>query len=488
MAGNEEALAAVILAAGAGSRMRSALPKVLHPVGGEPMIAHVLALAREAGAARIVVVVGHGGEEVARRLPDLLPEGAAAASGEAGALPGAGGHGAPGAAAPARPEIVWQHERRGTGHAVAMAAPLLADFPGDVLVLYGDTPLIRPETVRSMQDARRAGHAVVVLGFHAAEPGDYGRLVRGADGTLERIVEARDATAEERAIPLCNSGVVLARARLLFDLLSTLDDDNAAGEIYLTDIVAAARARGESAAVVLCPEAETLGVNTRADLARAEAAFQARRRRALLEAGVTLVAPETVFLARDSEIAADVVIEPFVVIGPGVKIGPGVHLHSFSRLEGCTIGSGATIGPHARLRPGTRIAAGARVGNFVEIKNAEIGEGAKVNHLSYVGDASVGEAANIGAGTITCNYDGVMKHRTEIGPRAFIGSNTALVAPVRVGAEAMTGSGSVVTEDVPDGALAIARARQVTKPGFARRLMARLGAMRARCEKAAGRE
>ena len=478
MADGEEALAAVILAAGAGSRMRSELPKVLHPVGGEPMIAHVLALARAAGAARIVVVVGHGGDEVARRLTDLPLKDAPVASAADRAPSGAGAGGARCAPKPAEPEIVWQREQRGTGHAVAMAAPLLADFPGDVLVLYGDTPLIRPETVRAMQDTRKAGHAVVVLGFHADEPGGYGRLVRGADGTLERIVEARDASPEERAIPLCNSGVVLAPARLLFDLLSTLDDDNAAGEIYLTDIVAAARARGKSAAVVLCPEAETLGVNTRADLARAEAAFQARRRRELLEAGVTLVAPETVFLSRDCEVAADALVEPFVVIGPGVRIGPGAHIRSFSHLEGCTIGPGATIGPHARLRPGAHIAAGARVGNFVEIKNAEIGEKAKVNHLSYVGDASVGEAANIGAGTITCNYDGVMKHRTEIGPRAFIGSNTALVAPVSVGAEAMTGSGSVITEDVPEGALAIARARQVTKPGLARRLMARLRALK----------
>ncbi len=438
--------ALIILAAGAGTRMRSARPKVLHPLAGAPLLAHAIAAGAALAPARTVVIAGHGAEAVAAAAHD--------------AAPGA--------------EVAIQHEQRGTAHAALQAAPALDGFAGDAIVLYGDTPLIRSATLEAMA-AARAQHDIVVLGFEAADPGRYGRLVmEGPD--LARIVEFKDATEAERAIRLCNSGVICADARTLMRLARRVGDDNAAGEYYLTDIVALARAEGLSAGVVTCDAAETMGVNTRAELAAAESAFQARARAEALAAGVTMTAPETVHLAHDTALAADVEIEPHVVFGPGVTVASGARIRAFSHLEGCTIGAGAVIGPQARLRPGARVGADVRVGNFVEIKNAELAEGAKVNHLSYVGDASVGAAANIGAGTVTCNYDGVSKHRTEIGAGAFIGSDTMLVAPVRVGAEAMTGSGSVITRDVPDGALAVARARQDNKPGFARKLMARLRA------------
>ncbi|RMH42699.1 MAG: bifunctional UDP-N-acetylglucosamine diphosphorylase/glucosamine-1-phosphate N-acetyltransferase GlmU, partial [Alphaproteobacteria bacterium] len=396
-----------------------------------------------------VVVAGHGAEAVAAAARDFDPEA----------------------------RVVVQEEQLGTGHAVATAAPALQGFAGDALVLYGDTPLVRPETLLGMAEARRAGKDIVVLGFEARDPGRYGRLVMDGD-SLTGIVEAKDATPEQLAIRLCNSGVVMADAQTLLTLVAEVPPSPETGEYYLTDIVARGRAAGLSAGVILCPEEETQGVNTRAELAAAEAAFQNRARAEALANGVTLIAPETVFLAWDTVIGRDATVGPNVVFGPGVTVETGAEIRAFSHLEGCHVSRGAVVGPFARLRPGTELAEESRVGNFVEVKNALVGEGAKINHLAYVGDAEVGEGANIGAGTITCNYDGVMKHRTEIGPRAFIGSNTALVAPVRVGAEAMTGSGSVITTDVPDGALALGRARQVNKPGLARRLMERLRAAR----------
>jgi bifunctional UDP-N-acetylglucosamine pyrophosphorylase/glucosamine-1-phosphate N-acetyltransferase len=365
----------------------------------------------------------------------------------------------------------------GTGHAVLQARAALDGFTGDAIVLYGDTPFIGQDTIEALT-AARAQHDVVVLGFEAADPARYGRLVVEGD-QLTQIVEYKDATEAQRAITLCNSGVMAADAGVLFDLLDGLGNDNASGEYYLTDAVAIARARGLSAGTVTCPEAETLGINSRAELARAEAVFQAAKRAEAMDNGVTMYAPDTVFFAHDTYVGRDSVIEQNVIFGPGVTVESGVKIRAFSHLEGCHVSRGATVGPFARLRPGAELAEDVHVGNFVEIKNAVIDEGAKVNHLSYIGDAHVGEATNIGAGTITCNYDGVFKHHTEIGARAFIGSNTMLVAPVRVGDEAMTGSGSVITTDVPDGAIGIARARQANKEGLARRLFASLRAAKA---------
>ncbi|MFA5539504.1 MAG: bifunctional UDP-N-acetylglucosamine diphosphorylase/glucosamine-1-phosphate N-acetyltransferase GlmU, partial [Gemmobacter sp.] len=429
----------------------SDLPKVLHPLGGAPLLAHALHAGTALGPERVVVVAGHGAEAVTQTLRKLDPEA----------------------------EVAVQAEQLGTAHAVAQAAPLLTGVGGDAVVLYGDTPFVRPETLEAMQEAR-ARHAVVVLGFHAADPGRYGRLVARGEA-LDRIVEFKDATDEERAITLCNSGVICAEAATLFDLAAQVGNGNAAGEYYLTDIVELARARGLSAGVVICDEAETLGINTRAELAAAETAFQTRARAGALENGVTLTAPETVFFALDTHIGRDAVIGPHVVFGPGVTVESGAEIRAFCHLEGCHVSRGAIVGPFARLRPGAELAGDARVGNFVEIKNAILDEGAKVNHLSYIGDAHIGARANIGAGTVTCNYDGVSKHRTEIGAGTFIGSDTMLVAPVKVGAGAMTASGSVITADVPDAALAVARARQENKPGLAARLMESL---RARAGKA----
>ncbi len=444
-------LAVVILAAGAGTRMRSATPKPLHVLGGASLLAHVLRTAAALEPARLVVVTGNGGEAVA----------AAARSHYPGAT------------------IVTQEPQLGTGHAVRCALPALEGFSGDVVVLYADTPFVAPDTLRSMMEARARGAAVVVLGFEAVAPGSYGRLVFNTDSGLARIVEAADASPTERMISLCNSGVMAFDCRLGAGWLNRLSNANAKGEYYLTDLVAAARAEGRSCAVVTCPEAETMGVNSRADLAAAEAAFQHRARSAAMEAGVTLTDPATVFLAFDTALECDVVIGPNVVFGAGVRVENGVRINAFCHLEGCVLRAGAEVGPFARLRPGADIGPRARIGNFVEIKNAVLGEGAKANHLSYLGDATIGAGANIGAGTITCNYDGYLKHHTEIGAGAFIGSNSALVAPVRSGAGAYVGSGAVVTQDVAADALAIARARQVNKPGLAARLRARLADMKA---------
>lgn len=439
----------IILAAGQGSRMQSDLPKVLHPVAGSPLLHHALQAGQALEPERCVVVTGHGSEKVAK---------AARAWDE-------------------RIETVLQAEQNGTAHAVAQAAPLLANVAGDAVVLYGDTPFIRPETLSAML-AARAHHDVVVLGFEAADPGRYGRLVTNGED-LERIVEYKDATEAERAIRLCNSGVIAADCRRLFELVAAVGNENASGEYYLTDIIGLARSRGLSTGYVLCDETETLGINTRTELAAAEAAFQARARLAALENGVTLMAPDTVFFALDTVIGRDAVIGPNVVFGPRVTIESGAEIRAFCHLEGCHVSRGAQVGPFARLRPGAELAEDVHVGNFVEIKNAILDEGVKVGHLTYLGDARIGERTNIGAGTVTCNYDGVMKHQTVIGRDAFIGSDTMLVAPVTIGDGAMTASGSIITEDVPAEALALARARQVNKPGLASRLFARLRAAKA---------
>ncbi|MGI3170831.1 bifunctional UDP-N-acetylglucosamine diphosphorylase/glucosamine-1-phosphate N-acetyltransferase GlmU [Pseudooceanicola sp. C21-150M6] len=448
-------VALVVLAAGQGTRMNSDLPKVLHKIGGAPMLVHAIRSGEALEPARIVVVTGHGGEAVGKAALDYQP----------------------------MAEIAVQAEQKGTAHAVAQAQEALEGFDGDAIVLYGDTPFIRPETLEKMQ-AARAVHDVVILGFEAADPGRYGRLVMDGE-SLERIVEFKDASDEERRITLCNSGVVMASAKVLFSLIDEVSNDNAAGEYYLTDIVALARARGLSASAVTCAEAETMGINSRAELAVAEAAFQTRARVEVLEDGVTLVAPETVFFAFDTFVGRDTVIEQNVVFGPGATVESEAHIRAFSHLEGCHVSRGGVVGPYARLRPGAELAEDVRIGNFVEIKNAQIDRGAKVNHLSYVGDAVVGEEANLGAGTVTCNYDGVSKHQTRIGARAFIGSSTMLVAPVSVGDDAMTGSGSVITADVEPGALALARAKQVNKPGLARRLFEMLKANKEKRNKGA---
>lgn len=442
-------LALIVLAAGAGTRMNSDLPKPLHALGSAPLVAHTIAAGAALDPSRLIVVTGHGAQEVEAAMTDIAPEAV----------------------------TVRQSPQLGTGHAVLQAADALQGFDGDAMVLYGDSPFFTPQTLQALR-AARAAHDVVMLGFHAGDPGRYGRMVMDGD-TLQKIVEFKDATEQERQISFCNSGVLCADAAALMGLLAQIGNDNAAGEYYLTDVPELAGNAGLKATAIACEEAETIGINTRAELARAEAQFQSRRRAELIDIGVTLQAPDTVHLALDTHIGRDAVIEPYVVFGPDVTVESGAHIRAFSHLEGCHVSAGAIVGPYARLRPGAEIGNDAKVGNFVEIKAAEVAEGAKVNHLSYIGDATVGERANIGAGTVTCNYDGFMKHKTEIGPDAFIGSDTMLVAPVRVGAGAMTASGSTITEDVPDGALALGRAKQVNKPNLATKLRARLKAIKA---------
>jgi bifunctional UDP-N-acetylglucosamine pyrophosphorylase / glucosamine-1-phosphate N-acetyltransferase len=444
--------ALVILAAGMGTRMNSDLPKVLHPIANAPMLAHTMKTGAALSPERTVIVAGHGADAVSKVVRDL--DDAA--------------------------DVVLQSDQLGTAHAANQARTALQGFIGDVVVLFGDTPFLQPDTLERMVSARRQAD-LVILGFEAADPAKYGRLVMQGD-TLERIVEFKDATEVEQAITFCNSGLMACDATTFFSLVSEIGNDNASGEYYLTDIVALARENGLQVTAVTCDEDQTLGVNSRTDLANADRIFQNRARADLLEAGVTLMAPETVYLSLDTVIGRDTVIEPNVVFGPGVTVESGARIRAFSHLEGCHVSRGAIVGPYARLRPGTELAENTRVGNFVEIKNAEIAEGAKVNHLSYIGDASVGSDTNIGAGTITCNYDGVMKHRTEIGDRVFIGSNTMLVAPVKIGSEAMTATGSVITRDVEDGALALARVKQDVKPGRARKLFDLLKAKKKRLQ------
>ena len=427
-----------------GTRMNSELPKVLHQIGGAPMLVHAMRAGATLNPEKTVIVAGHGAEAVSKAALAYDPDA----------------------------ETVLQTEQLGTAHAVAQAGAALEGFEGDALVLYGDTPFIGSETLEAMAVARGL-HDVVVLGFEAADPGRYGRLITKGDA-LERIVEFKDATDKERAVTLCNSGVIAAKSSVLFDLIATVGNDNASGEYYLTDIIGIARSKGLSSTVVRCDEAETLGVNSRAELIAAEADFQARARTAAIEDGVTLLAPDTVFFAYDTYLGRDAIIEQNVIFGPNVTVESGAKIRAFSHLEGCHVSQGATVGPYARLRPGAELQENVHVGNFVEIKNAIVAEGAKVNHLSYIGDADIGARTNIGAGTITCNYDGVFKHRTVIGEDVFIGSNTMLVAPVTVGNAAMTASGSVVSRDVPDGDLAIARSRQENKPGFAVKLFEKL--------------
>ena len=442
--------AAIILAAGQGSRMRSTRAKVLHPVGGQPMVRHLLATLDELDVTTRVLVVGAGRAQV---------ESALAEDGLVFAL---------------------QDPPQGTGHAVMAAMPSLDKTFDDILVLYGDTPLLTGGTLAALLDARRRqaadgrAHAAAVVGFRPADPAGYGRLIADASGALLRIVEDKDATEDERRVTLCNSGVMAFDGRLLPDLLAQLGNDNAKGEYYLTDTVAVARAMDRQTAIVEAPADEVLGVNTRADLAAAEAAFQARMRCAAMANGATLTAPETVFFSHDTQLGRDVTVGPQVVFGPGVMVEDDVRIEAFSHLEGCHIASGAVIGPYARLRPGAEIGVGARVGNFVEIKKSVLGEGAKANHLSYIGDAQVGAGTNIGAGVITCNYDGSAKHVTEIGAGVFVGSNAALVAPVKIGDGALVGAGSTISRNVPADAVAVTRAEQTTLPGAAARRRTRL--------------
>ncbi|WP_373696472.1 bifunctional UDP-N-acetylglucosamine diphosphorylase/glucosamine-1-phosphate N-acetyltransferase GlmU [Hyphobacterium lacteum] len=433
--------AAIILAAGLGTRMKSGLPKCMHQVGGRPMLEWSIDLARQVGAESIVTVYGQQSPQIG-----ALGE----ANGTATAL---------------------QDPPLGTGHAVQSAQDAMSGFGGNAIVLYGDTPLITAATVEKVFTALEDGASVAVLGFSPDDPAAYGRLVV-KDGLLDRIVEFKDASEEERAIGFVNSGVLAAPAPLLFELLGEVTNDNANGEYYLTDVVGLARARGLKAVAVEGDAAEVLGVNSRVDLAEAEASWQRRRRDELMRDGVTMTAPETVFVAHDTQIGPDVILEPNVVFGPGVTVESGAHIHAFSHLEGCVVHGGAVIGPYARLRPGADIGEGAKIGNFVEVKKSTFGKGAKANHLAYIGDATVGSKANIGAGTITCNYDGFGKHQTHIGEGAFIGSNSSLVAPVSIGKGAYTGSGGVVTDNVPDDALALGRAKQVNKEGWAARFRA----------------
>ncbi|MDI6834461.1 MAG: bifunctional UDP-N-acetylglucosamine diphosphorylase/glucosamine-1-phosphate N-acetyltransferase GlmU [Rhizobiaceae bacterium] len=441
---------AVILAAGDSTRMKSSMSKVLHPIAGRPMIAHVAAAVARAGIDDVALVVGRDADAV---------EKAAAVDG-------------------LRISSFTQKERLGTGHAVLAAREAIATGYDDILIAYGDVPLITDGPFAAARAAVAEGHDVAVIGFHTDEPTGYGRLLV-ENGELVAIREEKDATDAERAVTWCNSGLMAIDGRKALALLERIGNDNAKREFYLTDIVEIARSLGGSAVAVDASEEELSGCNNRAELAHLERLWQERRRHELMMSGVTMIAPETVFLSYDTEIGQDAVIEPNVVFGPGVTVEGGAIIHAFSHVEGARVATGATVGPFARLRPGTHLAEGAKVGNFCEVKKAEIGAGAKVNHLTYIGDAFVGAGTNIGAGTITCNYDGVNKFETRIGAGAFIGSNTALVAPVSVGDGAYVASGSVITEDVPADALALGRARQVVKPERAKQIRERNLAIKA---------
>jgi bifunctional UDP-N-acetylglucosamine pyrophosphorylase/glucosamine-1-phosphate N-acetyltransferase len=430
----------IVLAAGEGTRMASRTPKVLHRIGAETLIAHVLAAAAAIEPARIAVVIGPNQAEVAAEVRRLVP----------------------------KAKIFVQRNRRGTAHAVLTARRAIKRGD-DIIVLYGDTPLVRPQTLAAIRDALR--HApVAVLGFRAADPAGYGRLIVEG-GRLVAVREDKDASPAERAIRLCNAGIMALGAKHALDILQRIGNRNVQGEFYLTDAVGIAVERGLSATVREAPEEEVMGVNDRKQLAQAESVLQTRLRARAQAAGATLVAPETVFLTADTKLGRDVVVEPFVVFGPGVVVEEGAVIRAFSYVEGAHVGKGASVGPFARLRPGTRLGKKAKIGNFVEVKAAAIEAGAKANHLAYIGDARVGEDANIGAGTIFCNYDGVAKHKSDVGKGAFIGSNSALVAPVKIGAGAYVGSGSVITLDVPAGALAVGRGRQKIRRGWAKKLL-----------------
>ncbi|MEY4721305.1 MAG: bifunctional N-acetylglucosamine-phosphate uridyltransferase/glucosamine-phosphate [Pseudomonadota bacterium] len=433
-------LAIVVLAAGKGTRMKSDLHKVLHSIAGRPMLEHLLASAAGLAPQRQVVVAGHGREQLEAAL---------------------GG----------RADIAVQDPQLGTGHAVQQAEGALAGFSGDVLILYGDVPFVRPETMRAMIARLHEGDApaVVVLGFQPDDALQYGRVI-AEQGRIVKMVEHKDATPEERACRLCNSGLMAVRSEDLFALLARVGNDNSQGEYYLVDVVNIANADGRTCAVVLTDDPdEVAGINSRAELAEAEGRWQARRRKAAMDDGATLIAPETVWFAWDTVLGRDVLVEPNVVFGPGVAIADGVTIRAFCHIEGATIASGVEVGPYARLRPGAVLEEKSKVGNFVEVKKAVLGKGAKANHLTYLGDAEVGAGANIGAGTITCNYDGYFKYKTIIGERAFIGSNSSLIAPVKIGADAIVGAGSAVSRDVAEGELRIVRGEQLVKPGWADR-------------------
>lgn len=448
---NAQPIAAVILAAGQGTRMKSSKHKVLHPLAGQPMLFHLLDSLDAAGIARRVVVVGAVGEQVAAAVA---------------------GRGV---------EIAWQREQLGTAHAALQARATLADHDGIVLVCFGDTPLLSADTVARLAARLDAADApaVAVLGFRPAHAGAYGRIIADDAGNIAKMVEYKDASAEERAVDLCNSGVTAVRSADLWALLDRVGNANAAGEYYLPDIVMLAIADGRGAVVIETAADEVAGINSRAELAAVEGAWQAKRRQQAMADGVTLVAPDTVFFAHDTKLGRDVTIEPNVVFGPGVTIADHVTIHAFSHLEGATVAARADVGPYARLRPGAALGEDSRVGNFVEVKNTTLGVGAKANHLTYLGDATVGANVNIGAGTITCNYDGYFKYRTVIGEGAFIGSNSALVAPVKIGDGALVAAGSVVTRDVEADALTLVRADRTDQPGWSKRFRAKQAALKA---------
>lgn len=443
------AIAAIILAAGKGTRMKSALHKVLHPIGGRPMLHHLLAELGQLAPERQVVIVGDRAEQIE------------------GALAGTAAR------------TVVQSPQLGTAHAVLQAETALAGFDGVFLILFADVPLITAASMARLVQAVAKGAGIAVLGFRPAEPGAYGRIIADDNGRIGRMVEARDATAAELAVPLCNSGLMAVRADLLFPLLQQVGNANAAGEYYLPDIVMLAAAGGETAVVLEAPASEVAGVNSRAELAAAEQLFQNRCRAQAMADGVTLIAPETVWFSHDTRLQPDVLVEPQVFFGPGVSIGGGAIIHAHSHIEGADIGPGCEIGPFARLRSGTVLAAGVKIGNFVETKNSHMGAGAKASHLSYLGDATIGARANIGAGTITCNYDGFLKYRTTIGDDAFIGSNSALVAPVTIGDRAMVAAGTTLTAAVAADALAVARPSLQLRPGWAKRFRALMAAKKA---------
>jgi bifunctional UDP-N-acetylglucosamine pyrophosphorylase/glucosamine-1-phosphate N-acetyltransferase len=430
----------IVLAAGEGTRMRSSMPKVLHPVAGQSLLAHVLSAAPAGDGTSLAAVIGPDHQAVIEEARRYRPDA----------------------------ETFIQRDRKGTAHAVLAARDALARGADDLIIAFGDTPLISAATFERLRVALKQGAALAVLGFRAANPAGYGRLlVEG--GRLMAIREQAEASPAERDVTLCNAGVMAFDGRKALSILQKIGNANSKGEYYLTDAVAIVRDLGLEAVVIETSEDEVRGINTKAQLAEAESVMQARLRKAALDAGVTLIAPETVYLAADTTFGKDVTIEPFVVIGPGVSIADGAVIHSFSHIVQASIGKKASVGPYARLRPGTSLGEGVRIGNFVETKAATLEAGAKVNHLSYVGDAHVGANANIGAGTITCNYDGFSKHRTEIGEGAFVGTNSSLVAPVKIGNRAYIGSGSVITRDVPDDAMAVARSQQTNREGGAKR-------------------
>ncbi|MDC0120522.1 bifunctional UDP-N-acetylglucosamine diphosphorylase/glucosamine-1-phosphate N-acetyltransferase GlmU [Amylibacter sp.] len=440
----------IILSAGMGTRMQSDLPKVLHNVACEPLLIHSMRTASQIGAHKTIVVTGHGAKDVAKVATSFDPSA----------------------------EIVNQSEQFGTAHAVDQTRNALLNFDGEVFVLYGDTPFIEPSTLLRMSKERNGGAKVVVLGFNTKRKNSYGRLIISPDGSLEEIVEYKDANTDQRKISFCNSGVICTDSKLLFNLIAEVENNNANNEFYLTDIVKLAKNKNLKCAAVECAENEAMGINSKVELANAETYFQTKKRIEMMLNGVTLIAPETVWFATDTVVGRDTIIEQNVIFGPEATVESHALIKSFSHIEGAHVSKGAIVGPFARLRPGAELANNSKVGNFCEVKKSQVGEGAKINHLSYIGDTKIGDNANIGAGTITCNYDGVSKHFTEIGESAFIGSNNSLVAPVRVGDNAMTASGSVITKDVPNGDLGIARAPQDNKKGFAVKFFKRLKAIK----------